>query len=176
MFQPNSYSSLYDIITGVCLLLNGTVYANNSIILIDEIGEVSGESSNGLQCVTDNRQCCQAGSQTGAWRLPSGELVPGQGHSTPFYVSRGNGTVVLNYDSGSGTTPTSGVFCCETPSANHVTETLCSILSEFPFKHWAECGWHSHIIVNYFHLHQFPHLLWKSKRVEVILLEALTFL
>ena len=139
--------------TGVYLLLKGTVYANNSIIAIDEIGEVTGESNNGLQCVTDSKQCCQGGSQAGAWHLPSGDAVPSQGNDNAFYTSRGNGTVILNHIHQSNTTPTSGVFCCEIPNASFITQTICSILSKGSV--YIENRWY-HSIHTYSFFHVVP--------------------
>ena len=67
--------------TGVHLLLRGTVYANNSIISITDIGEANSTSNTGLQCITDRRPCCAtAPNRSGEWRFPNGTAVPNRNY------------------------------------------------------------------------------------------------
>ena len=47
---------------GVYLSLKGSVYANNSVIIITEIGAESDPdtaTNEALQCITDRRPCCR---------------------------------------------------------------------------------------------------------------------
>ena len=75
-------------------MLNGRVYANNSVISKADINE----TTNSLQCVTDKMPCCQTEPKVGDWYLPNRLVIPEQGNHTPFYVSRGdNGAVNLNH-------------------------------------------------------------------------------
>jgi hypothetical protein len=116
------------IIVGVHLLLNGTRYANNSEILIFEIGQVNSEAESdvneALQCVTNKMPCCRS-DRIGQWYFPNGMLVSVKGRSQFFYRDRGdNGTVNLNRVSENVMSPT-GQFCCVVPDSNGTNQTLC---------------------------------------------------
>ena len=123
--------------TGVYLSLKGTVYPNNSVISITEIGETDIESTsppqnsnNGLQCITDRMPCCRFGdAQAGEWFFPDGTVVPMSG--PPFYRNRGHddGTVNLNRANTNVMMPT-GLFCCVVPDATGANQTLCADISE----------------------------------------------
>ena len=123
--------------TGVYLFLKGTVYANNSIINITEIGETDTSisppqnSNNGLQCITDRRPCCRfVGGRVGEWFFPSGIMVP-SGTGPTFYRSRGrdDGTVSLNRANTNVMMPT-GLFCCVVPDATDVMQRICARVCE----------------------------------------------
>ena len=115
---------------GVYLSLRGTVYANNSIIPINEIGETNtmSMSSTGLQCITDKMLCCATRpNRFGDWFFPGGvTAVPGPLQSpTTFYRNRGDdGTVNLNRLSANVMTPT-GQFCCMVRDAADTVQTVC---------------------------------------------------
>lgn len=66
------------IFLGVYLSLNGTKYANNSVISITEIGETDPDlnQNDGLQCITDRRPCCRFRYRVGEWFFPNGTEVP----------------------------------------------------------------------------------------------------
>ena len=121
--------SVLNFFTGVHLSLNGTNYANNSVIIITVIGETNTTSNTGLQCITDKRPCCQIG-RTGEWYFPDGAPVPVKGGATIFYRNRGgDGTVNLNRLSSNVMSPT-GLFCCVVPDAADVTQKICAIIGE----------------------------------------------
>ena len=113
---------------GVYLSLNGTVYANNSVIPIAEIGTTS---NNGLQCITDKMPCCAAMvGRAGEWYFPNETTVPvlgtGADMATAFYRNRGDdGTVNLNRLNTNIMIPT-GLFCCEVPDAAGDMQRLCA--------------------------------------------------
>ena len=109
MYQP----------TGVYLSLKGTVYTNNSVISITEIGETNPDTdlNEGLQCITDKKPCCRVESTLdGEWFFQSRLMVPGIGPT--FYRNRGrdDGTVNLNRANTNVMMPT-GLFCCVVPDA-----------------------------------------------------------
>ena len=118
--------------TGVYLLLRGTVYANNSVISITEIGETNSTSNTGLQCITDRRPCCTVPNRFGEWLFPNGTAVPNVYYygTTSFYRTRGdNGTVNLNRLNTDVFMPT-GLFCCVVPDALYVMRRVCAIICE----------------------------------------------
>ena len=116
--------------TGVYLSLKGTVYANNSLIPITEIGETNPDIhlNEGLQCITDRMSCCKTG-KAGEWYFPDGTGVPVLGtvadgnRATTFYRNRGdNGTVNLNRVNTNVMSP-AGLFCCQVH--NTLNQTAC---------------------------------------------------
>ena len=114
--------------TGVYLSLKGTVYANNSVILITEIA-----SNTGLQCITDRSPCCGTQGRAGQWYFPDGNQVPvlgvGATKATTFYRNRGDdGSVNLNRLSDI-MSPT-GLFCCEIPDATNIHQRVCANIGE----------------------------------------------
>jgi hypothetical protein len=118
--------------TGVYLSLRGTIYANNGIIQITDIGETNTTSNTGLQCITDRMPCCAAlANRTREWYFPNGTSVPGPLQSpASFFRTRGDdGTVNLNRLNTNIFIPT-GLFCCEIPDATGVMQRLCANISE----------------------------------------------
>ena len=113
-------------LTGVYLSLRGTVYANNGVIPIAEIGTTS---NTGLQCITDRMPCC-AGAQIGQWNFPNGTHVPMQNNAATFYRTRGDdGTVNLNRLN-TNVMMATGLFCCEVPDATGDMQRLYANISE----------------------------------------------
>ena len=121
-------------LTGVYLSLKETVYTNNSVISITEIGDTDTllsppkNSNNGLQCITDRTPCCRFAPNTaGEWFFPGGMMVPGQSPTTTFYRNRGrdDGTVNLNRANTNVMSPT-GLFCCVVPDATGVMQWACA--------------------------------------------------
>ena len=112
----------------VYLSLNGTVYANNSVIPITEIGNTS---NTGLQCITDRRPCCASPSnRAGEWYFPDETTVPILSGATSFYRTRGDdGTVNLNRLNTNVIMPI-GLFCCVVPDALDDKQILCINISE----------------------------------------------
>ena len=144
--------------TGVYLSLKGTVYANNSVINITEIGETDTStatppqnSNNGLQCITDRMPCCRFGHRAGEWFFSNRTMVPLSGPT--FYRNRGfndDGTVNLNRANTNVMMPT-GLFCCVVPDATDVMQWACvSVQCEL-------------VISSYSNLYYY-HLLYSSSR------------
>ena len=116
---------------GVYLSLKGTVYANNSVIPITEIGETDSTSNTGLQCITDRRPCCVTRGRAGEWYFPDGTTtVPPQGAAITFYRNRGDdGSVNLNRLNSGVMMPT-GLFCCVVPDFNDIMQRVCATICE----------------------------------------------
>ena len=116
------------------LSLNGTVYANDSIIQITKIGETNPYTpqNKGLQCVTDRMPCCGAGpNRYGEWYFPNETIVPIEGRAVSFYRNRGDdGAVNLNRVDPGVIFPT-GLFCCVIPDAIGVFQRVCTTISKF---------------------------------------------
>ena len=127
---------------GVYLSLRGTVYANNSIILLNDIGETDfyrtapplNYSNNGLQCITDRKPCCRGGpvfyyGVFGHWFFPDGRMVYyGKYNGVAIHRNRGynDGTINLNHDKNSTAMSPTGLFCCVVPDATDTYQTLCA--------------------------------------------------
>ena len=115
---------------GVYLSLEETVYTNNSVFSITEIGTTS---NTGLQCITDRMPCCSTSpDRAGEWyfsnriRVPVLGTVKDNNKATTFYRNRGDdGTVNLNRVSTNVFMPT-GLFCCEVPDALNVMQRACA--------------------------------------------------
>ena len=127
----------------VYLSLKGTVYANNSVIPITEIGETNSTSNAGLQCITNRIPCCSTTpNRHGEWLFPNGTTVPGPlGYPTSFSRTRGDdGTVNLNRLNTNIFIPT-GPFCCVVPDAQGDIQRLCINISEQRL----------HVIISYYY-------------------------
>ena len=119
---------------GVYLSLKGTVYANNSVISIAEIGgtDVSSPSSpqntnNGLQCITDRMPCCRFAPNTaGEWLFPNGTMVPGQITASTFYRNRGHDDGTVNLNRLNNVIMPTGKFCCVIPDTTDVIQWVCA--------------------------------------------------
>ena len=80
--------------------LGGTVYFNNSVIAITDIGSTEG-STTPLECITDLRPCCRQEpapqNLMGDWYKPNGTRVLDRGIIGDFFRTRGenDGTVNL---------------------------------------------------------------------------------
>ena len=104
--------------TELGFFLRGTLYPDNSIVLLSDIGE----GSNALYCLTDWEDCCsdEAGDRRrGLWRFPSGGSVGGDSGAV-IYSRRRFSSISLNFRGGS----TTGLYTCSIPDAGDVTRTL----------------------------------------------------
>ena len=113
--------------------LSGTVYVNNSVIPITDIG-VEG-STTPLICNTDRTPCCRipfdSSSLMGEWHYPNGSMVQGNEFRHNMYRTRGvnDGTVNLFRRSNDIISPF-GSYCCEIPDSSGVNQTLCANLGK----------------------------------------------
>ena len=105
------------------------VYANNSIIDINLVGEgFEGEqitAGGALECHTDDTTCCLGDfneTGKGEWYYPNGTVVPPSGGDGGFYRSRGLMVIRLNrLDGNESAQAITGVYRCEIPGAGGVT-------------------------------------------------------
>ena len=103
------------------------LYANNSVIDINLVGEGFATDGGALECHTDDTTCCSMGNGTdgrGDWYYPNGTLVPpgSAGVTTGFYRTRADMVVRLNrVDRDLHAISLTGVYRCEIPGAGGVT-------------------------------------------------------
>ena len=108
---------------GVWFSLNGTLYQNNSLVTLEDIGEWDDAA---LHCLTDKTACCRPpytgywGSFTGNWFFPNGTRVPSPGSWWGFYRSRDQMVVRLHRSRGGE----EGIYHCVVPDAMNVTQTI----------------------------------------------------
>ena len=109
--------------------LNGTTITNNSIVLLQNIGE---GDAGALLCTTDRTACCtHALGLAGQWFYPDGRMVPimdpaPPAIAEPFYRNRGTSLIRLNRRPNQGLSVVyTGVYCCQIPDQNNVIQTLC---------------------------------------------------
>lgn len=107
---------------GVYLALKGVTYPNNSVILITEIGE----TSNGLQCITDRMSCCRSGG-IGVWQDSDGNALPTRRAAT-LYRNRGDDDGTVNLNRPNGVTMPTGRYCCVVPDATSTNIRLCATI------------------------------------------------
>ena len=98
--------------------LNGTIYQNNSVVTLEDIGE--GEYA--LLCITDLRTCCRSpytGEMLvlGNWCFPNGTRVPSSG---VIYRDIHQSVVRLNRRRGG----VEGIYYCDIPDTLNVTQTM----------------------------------------------------
>ena len=104
--------------------LNGQPIANNSIVLLQSIGE---GDAGALLCTTDRTACCtRTLGLAGEWYYPDGRMVPIMAASEPYYRNRGVMLIRLNRRPNQGLSETyTGVYCCQIPDQNNVEQTMC---------------------------------------------------
>ena len=99
--------------------LRGTTYQNNSIVILEDIGE----SDDALLCITNQTACCQYPYQMvvlGNWFFPNRTRVRSSGIQSDIYRSRGQMVVLLNRKRGG----VEGIYRCEIPDSFGFTQTL----------------------------------------------------
>ena len=102
--------------------LNGTIYQNNSIVTLEDIGE----NDDALLCKTDNHNCCRyphtgvMRTAIGNWFFPNETRVPGVGKQWDFHRDRGASVVRLYRRRGGE----EGIYRCEIPDSLNVIRTI----------------------------------------------------
>ena len=104
--------------------LRNTTYQNNSIVILEGIGE----DDDALLCLTNYTACCRSDNETvsalGNWFFPNGTTVPAVNESShqqwDFYSDRGQMVVRLNRRRGG----VEGIYRCEIPVAVNATQTI----------------------------------------------------
>ena len=107
--------------SGVGFWLRGTTYQNNSIVTLEEIGELDAT----LFCITDKTVCCRPpytdlGPVVGNWFFPNGTRVLSRGDQRDIYRTRGQSVVHLHRRRGG----LEGIYRCEIPDATNVIQSI----------------------------------------------------
>ena len=104
--------------------LNGQLIANNSIVLLRNIGE---GDAGALLCTTNRTACCTSAlGRAGEWVYPNGTMVPIMPAGQPYYRNRGTSLIRLNRRPNQGLSVMyTGIYCCQIPDQNNVEQTLC---------------------------------------------------
>ena len=103
-------------------VLRGIPYQNNSIVILEDIGE----DDDALLCITNQTACCrrpytgEMGPTIGDWFFPNVTQVPSSGVGWDFHRTRGQ-MVVRMYRRRGGV---EGIYRCEIPDAVNVTRTI----------------------------------------------------
>ena len=106
----------------VWVTLRGTTYCNNSIVILEDIGE----GGDALLCKTDLTACCRSSdtgsnmSVLGNWFFPNGTRVPSSGNNWDFHRTRGQMMVHLQRRRGGA----EGIYHCVIPDTMNVTQTI----------------------------------------------------
>ena len=107
----------------VQLIFRGVSYPNNSVLLINDIGNNSTGSA--ILCTTNRSPCCLTPpNRFGEWHYPNGSVVPNNAKGYDFYRSRGDDQLIRLNRRNNPPSPT-GPFCCELPDNSDVMHTLC---------------------------------------------------
>ena len=106
----------------VWFTLKGTVYQNNSNVILEDIGE----GDDALLCITNQTACCQPSHSgvvrhtLGNWFFPNGTRVPSEDKMWDFYRARGQMMVHMNRKRGG----VEGIYRCEIPDTLGFTQTI----------------------------------------------------
>ena len=97
--------------------LKGTTYQNNSIVILENIGEGNDDA---LLCVTNYTACCKS-QGLGNWFFPNETRVPSDGRNKwDFYRNRGQMVVRLHRKRGG----VEGIYRCEILGAMNVNQII----------------------------------------------------
>ena len=99
----------------------GTIYQNNSIVTLEDIGD----DDDALLCITDQRNCCRPSHTVmrtvfGGWYFPNGTWVPSAGQQWDFHRTRGQSVVLLHRRRDGE----DGIYRCEIPDIEHVNRSI----------------------------------------------------
>ena len=109
-------------VADVWFSLNGTIYQNNSIVTLEDIGE----NDDALLCITDQRKCCRyphtgvMRTAIGNWFFPNETRVPGVGKQWDFHRDRGASVVRLYRRRGGE----EGIYRCKIPDSLNVIQMI----------------------------------------------------
>ena len=103
----------------VLFSLNGTTYQNNSLVTLEDIGEMYNTS---LLCRTNFTACCRPrnGSSLGNWFFPNNTRFPGSSTAFDLYRTRGQMVVHMNRRKGGE----DGIYRCEILDSLNVTQIM----------------------------------------------------
>ena len=119
------------------LIFRGVSYPNNSVLLLNDIGDTSTGSA--ILCTTNRSPCCNTlPNRLGFWYYPDGSVVPNNAAGEDFYRGRGDNQTIYLSRRNNAQSP-SGSFCCELPDNSGVTHKLCVSLGKFILIMIDEC-------------------------------------
>ena len=102
--------------------LNSTIYRNNSIMILEDIGE----GGDGLVCMTNYTACCGPpytgvmGSALGNWFFPNRTRVPSKSGQWDLFRTRAKMVVHMNRRRGGE----EGIYRCEIPDVMGVIKNM----------------------------------------------------
>lgn len=99
---------------GVEFEFGGVRHPNNSVFLLNDIGQ----ESNALHCITDNMDCCSSGE----WIYPNNSRILMDETRSSLYTTRGSQFISLNRRD-NALSPT-GEYHCRIPDASGSIQTL----------------------------------------------------
>ena len=115
-------SSSYPGAVDVWFSLRDTTYQNNSIVFLENIGELD----DALLCMTNQTACCrppytdEMGTALGNWFFPNGTRVPSSGNNWDIYRRRDQMEVSLHRRRGGA----EGIYRCMIPDTMNVIQTI----------------------------------------------------
>ena len=104
-------------------VLRGRPYQNNSIVILEDIGEGDDDA---LLCITNQTACCRRpytgdmGPPIGNWFFPNKTRVPSLGNQSDFHRDRGQMVVRLHRRRGE----VEGIYRCVIPDAMNGYQTI----------------------------------------------------
>ena len=113
--------------------LRNTPYQNNSIVILENIGE----DDDALLCITNQTACCQP-PYTGAlgnWFFPNGSRVPSSGRQWDFHRTRGQMVVQMHRRRGGE----EGIYHCKIPDTFGFTQTIYIGVYSASTGEWCTC-------------------------------------
>ena len=99
-------------------MLGGITYPNNTVVLIEDIGDAD---MNSLKCTTTYEQCCQNPQQENFY-YPNNDPVLTQSSRQSFYRTRDSGSISLKRQSGDP--PPLGRYRCKIPDGRGVLQNI----------------------------------------------------
>ena len=110
---------MYSFPGDVWFSLRGTIYQNNSLMILEDIGE----KDDALLCVTKKTDCCSGSYPSiagGSWLFPNGTRVPSTSNQWNFYRTRHQMVVRLSRRRGGE----DGIYFCKIPDSMNVIQTI----------------------------------------------------
>ena len=105
---------IYVNFVAITLSLGNMTLANNSLVVITDIGD-NAQGGSPLVCTTTFRPCCgSASNRHGEWYYPNGSMVPNNAAGEDFYRGRSDDGVVRLSRRNNTMSPL-GTYYCEIP-------------------------------------------------------------
>ena len=121
-FQDNNCISFFPGAGDIWFSLRGTTYQNNSIVILEDIGE----GDDALLCITNYTACCRSsdtggnGFVLGNWFFPNGTRIPPSDKQWDFHRTRDQMVVYLHRRRGGA----EGIYRCLIPDTFGLIQSL----------------------------------------------------